>query len=106
MKIYFDIDNEGFLNGWGSTRSSESEFSLTLENNHEFFKSDVYSWKYVDGEIFFDEEKNIKVTEQYEKEKNKLSVDDLNTLALFELAQEIEMLRQENQRLIKGGVKE
>jgi len=102
VTIYINIDERHFVTGWGSTYS-ENSHKLVLEKNHDFFSSDIHCWEYVDGELRFDEEEKNRLLDEFEKEQNKLSADELNTLALFELAQEIEALRIENQEL-RGGV--
>lgn len=99
VKVYIGLDDDNYVNGWGSLRSSEEDIKLALGEDHSFFSSDIYCWKYADGDLIFDEERKQHLIEQYEKENTKLSADDLNTLALFELAQEIEALRIENKRL-------
>ena len=102
VTIYIYINENFYVTGWGSTYS-ENSHKLELEETHDFFSSDIHFWKYVDGELRFDEEEKNRLLDEFEKEQNKLSADELNTLALFELAQEIEALRIENQEL-RGGV--
>ena len=69
--IYITINENGYVNGWGSTRSTENDIELELDENHEFFKTDYQCWKYVDGELVFDEEKQKQLIEEYEREQNK-----------------------------------
>ena len=57
----------------GSTRSTENDIELELDNDHEFFKTDYQCWKYVDGELVFDEEKQRQLIEAYKREQNKPS---------------------------------
>ena len=85
MKIYFTLDDDGYVNGWGSTRSTENDIELDLDDNHEFFKTDFQCWKYVDGELVFDEEKQQQLIEEYEREQNKPSETDMLALAIMEL---------------------
>ena len=56
---------------FGSTRSTENDIELELEEDHEFFKSDYQCWKYENGELVFDEEKQQQLIEAYEREQNK-----------------------------------
>lgn len=95
MIIYLSVVG-GYVDFWGTTRSSDNDVKVNLDKNHDFFNTDCHAWKYIDGELIFDEEKEQELIVQHEKEQNKLTVDDLNTLAIFELAQQIEEL--------KGGV--
>lgn len=85
MKIYFTVDDDGYVNGWGSTRSTENDIELVLDDNHEFFKTDHQCWKYENGELVFDEEKRQRLIEEYEREKNKPSELDMLALAVMEL---------------------
>ena len=73
MKIYFTLDDDGYVNGWGSTRSTEKDIEIELDDTHEFFKTDFACWKYEDGELVFDEERQQKLIEEYEREQNKPS---------------------------------
>lgn len=72
---------------FGSTRSTENDIELELDNDHEFFKTDYQCWKYVDGELVFDEEKQKQLIEEYEREQNKPSELDMLALAVMELGQ-------------------
>ena len=72
MIIYITL-KDGYVDGWGNTRSSDSDIEIELDDNHEFFKTDYQCWKYEDGELIFDEEKQKQLTEEYEREQNKPS---------------------------------
>jgi len=69
--IYITLNENGYVNGWGSTRSTENDIELELDENHEFFKTDYQCWKYENGELVFDEEKQQRLIEEYEREQNK-----------------------------------
>ena len=72
MKIYFTVDDKGYLNGWGSTPSYvEGENELDIEDDHDIFTSDSSCWKYENGKLVFDEERQQQLIEEYEREKNK-----------------------------------
>lgn len=86
MIIYITL-NDGYVDGWGSTRSSDNDIEIELDDNHEFFKTDHQCWKYEDGELVFDEERQQKLIEEYEREKNKPSELDTLALAIMELGQ-------------------
>src|SRR5690554_702896 len=72
MKIYFTLDDDGYVNGWGSTSSHiDNEIEVDLDENHEFFKTDFACWKYENGELVFDGERQQKLIAEYEQEQNK-----------------------------------
>lgn len=72
---------------FGSTRSTENDIELELEDDHEFFKSDYQCWKYENGELIFDKEKQKQLIEEYEQEQNKPSQLDMLAFAVMELAE-------------------
>ena len=72
MKVYLYI-NDGYVNGWSSTRSSDKDIEIELDDNHDFFKTDHQCWRYENGELVFDEEKRQRLIEEYEREQNKPS---------------------------------
>ena len=73
MIVYIALDENSYVNGWGSTRSSDNDIEIELDDTHEFFKTDFSCWKYEDGELIFDEERQQKLIEEYEREQNKPS---------------------------------
>ena len=85
MIVYITLDENGYVNGWSSTRSTENDIEIELDDNHEFFKTDHQCWKYENGELVFDEEKRQRLIEEYEREKNKPSELDMLALAVMEL---------------------
>lgn len=85
--IYISLDENGYVDGWGSTRSTENDIELDLDDNHEFFKTDHQCWKYVDDELVFDEERQQQLIEEYEREKNKPSETDILAMAVMDLAE-------------------
>lgn len=73
MIVYIALDENSYVDGWGSTRSSENDIEIELDDNHEFFKTDFACWKYEDDELVFDEEKQKQLIGEYEREKNRPS---------------------------------
>jgi len=74
LKIYITLDKNGYVDGWGSTSSHvDDEVEIELDDTHEFFKTDFSCWKYENGELVFDEEKQKQLIEEYEREKNRPS---------------------------------
>lgn len=86
MIIFIDTDENGYVDGWGSTRSNEDEIEMDLDKEHEFFNSDTSCWKYENGDLVFDEEKKQKLVKEREKEESKPSKSEINEMALLELA--------------------
>lgn len=94
MVIYFTLDDSGYVNAYGSTSSKvEGEYSIELASNHEFFQQDPFTFKFVDDDLVQDKEYAQQRKKEKEQEENKLSVSDMNTLAIFELAQQIEDMK-------------
>lgn len=91
MKIYFTVDEDGFLNnGYSSTPSyDDGEISLEIDKGHELFEygRSSYAFKYVDGELIFNEERQQQLIEEYEREKNKPSETDVLAMAVMDLAE-------------------
>ena len=71
MIVYITLDENGYVNGWGSTRSSDSDIEIELDDNHEFFKTDFSCWKYENGELIFDEERQQQFINERLQEENK-----------------------------------
>ena len=71
MIVYIALDENSYVDGWGSTRSSDDDIEIELDDNHEFFKTDFACWKYEDDELVFDEEKRDRLIAEREAEENK-----------------------------------
>ncbi|MDY0396763.1 hypothetical protein RWE15_23805 [Virgibacillus halophilus] len=69
VKIYFESDDKGYVDGWGSTRSKDDEVELEIDMGHDFFESDSHAWKYVEGNLIFDEERNKELLEENDKKE-------------------------------------
>jgi len=69
--VYIALDENSYVDGWGSTRSSDDDIEIELDDNHEFFKTDFACWKYEDDELVFDEEKRDRLIAEREAEENK-----------------------------------
>lgn len=83
MIIYITL-KDGYVDGWGSARSSDSDIEIELDDNHDFFKTDFSCWKYENGELVFDEERRQQLIEEYEREQNKPT--ELERLEVLEKA--------------------
>jgi len=91
MKVYFTVDENGFVNnGWSSTPSfAEGEIELELDKDHEFFQegNDCYAFRYVNGQLIKDEERQKQLIEKRKREENKPSQLDMLALAVMELTE-------------------
>ena len=96
MIIFIDSDENGYVDGWGSTRSSENDIELKIDEDHEFFKTDIHVWKYEDGDLVFDEDKKKKLVKEREQEESKPLKSEVNEMALLELAGMIAELKGGN----------
>lgn len=66
MIVYITLDENGYVSGWGSTSSRvDKEIEIDLDENHDFFKTDFACWKYENGELVFDEEKQKQLIEKH-----------------------------------------
>lgn len=90
MVIYVDLDSDGYVFGWGSTRGSISETRLELHKDHELFNSNIRAWKYSDGKLVFYEEGSKQLEKVAEEEADKPNAEGIISLAILELAEEIE----------------
>lgn len=86
-KIYFVIDEEGYIRGGYSESEliGENVLSIEVNENHEIFSNDAEIFRYVDGQLIKDEDRQCKLIEEHENHINKPS--------------EIELLRRENEML-------
>ncbi len=57
MKIYVLVDTEGNIQGWGSTRSMDSEVEIEITDNHEFLYGNPRMYVYQNGEIIKNDSK-------------------------------------------------
>lgn len=92
--VYFVIDSDGYIDGGISYSPLEDAIKLELPKDHEIFKTDSTIFKYVDGELVKDEEKQQKLIEENEKKSSKPSAEDMNALAILELAEKFETLKE------------
>lgn len=84
MVVYINLDVDGYLTGWSSTRSNVDDIVVSLSRNHEAL-SNPEIFKYIDGELVKDEGKQRELIKEREENENKPS--------------ELEQLRKENDEL-------
>lgn len=58
--IYVEVNDEGYVEGWGSNLSGNSNIhSVTIEDNDQFFYKNSLNFKYSNGSLVFDEDKEL-----------------------------------------------
>lgn len=96
VKIYFLLNQDGFLlDGYSFNPSnSDEEVFIEVDKQHEvLINPDVF--KYVDGELIKDEERQQQLNEKREKEEQKISKEERNEMAMLELANLVAELKGE-----------
>ena len=56
MVIYISINQDNYVEGWGSTRGNESDIEIDLPEDHDFFNSflSTQSYKFENGVLIKD----------------------------------------------------
>lgn len=93
MKIYFFLENNGYVYGGISYRPMKNAIEADVPEDHEIFSSDSNAFKYKDGELIKDEERRKRLKENAEKDRNKLTDVEMNEQALLELANIVSQLK-------------
>lgn len=83
MVVFLEVGEDDYVISWGS---DGGDVSIELEEDHDFFTTDVRAWKYVDGDLVFDEEKQQQIAGEYEREQSKPTEIERLEDALLELA--------------------
>lgn len=89
MKIYFNL-TDGYLDGWSSSPDG-NEHHAKVESDHEVL-SNPEIFKFEDGKLIKDEERQKELREENEKYKSKLSDKQKTETALADLAKKISEL--------------
>lgn len=95
MKIYVNIDDENRLQGWGSTRGSEFDIELHVDENHEVLRN-PFIFKYENGELIKDVEYQQQLIREREERNNQPTFE--------ELKERIELMQAALEYLILGGM--
>lgn len=86
MVIYFKLKN-GYLEGYGSTpNNEEGEIKLEISDDHEVLRNPEI-FKYENGELIKDEERQKQLIEESNVSENRLTDDEVNAIALMELTE-------------------
>ncbi len=88
ITIYFNLDNQGYVDGF-STTECVSEHKINVSESHDVL-SNPFIYKLVDGELVKDEERQRVIIEENEKQRNQPTLEELNALAILELAEKLE----------------
>lgn len=83
VKIYFNL-KDGYLDGASSTQPGH-KYSVEIEKDHEVLHNPEV-FKFVNGELIKDEERQRQLIEEHEKDRAKLSKEEINEMAILELA--------------------
>src|SRR5699024_1305072 len=85
MVVYISVDSDNYLTGWSSTRSNDDDKEINVYRNHEALQNPEV-FKYVDGELIKDEERQQELIAEREENESKPSEAKRNELAIMELA--------------------
>src|SRR5699024_6480502 len=93
MVIYINLDDDNYLTGWGSTQSN-CNIKIYIPDEETLSNPEIF--KYEDGELIKDEEKQKEIIKEREEEKNAPSkIDELiesdkkNALATIDLSERV-----------------
>ncbi len=86
--IYFNLDKGGYVDGY-STTECDTEHHMNVKEDHEVL-SNPYIFKLIGGELIKDKEKQKAIIEENEKQRNQPKLEELNALAILELAEKLE----------------
>src|SRR5699024_12644873 len=91
MVIYINLDDDNYLTGWGSTQSNGN---IKIYISDEEVLSNPEIFKYEDGELIKDEEKQKELIKEREEEENApskidelIESDNTNALATMDLSE-------------------
>ncbi|GGJ62086.1 hypothetical protein [Virgibacillus salexigens] len=93
MEVYFSLDQDGYVTGMSSSSFSDNEVLLDLEESHPIFTDEIYAYQYhqgIDGgELVLDGAVKQEIIEEEEKKQQTPTDEELNAIALMELAQKV-----------------
>ena len=74
MKVFFNVGQDNRINGWASTRGSDSDIELDLAEDHEAIRN-PYVFRYENGELIKDAEWQEVQIQKQQSHKNAPSKD-------------------------------
>ncbi|WP_337970326.1 hypothetical protein [Virgibacillus salexigens] len=94
MKMYFSLDESGYVTGMSSSSFRiDNEVQLDLEEDHPIFTNDIRAFKYHEGvdsnELIIDEEVKQRLIEEGKQEEQKPTDEEMNAIAILELGKMI-----------------
>lgn len=82
MVVFISLGSDNYLTGWSSARSSDEDIEINVYRNHEALQNPEV-FKYVDGELIKDEERQQElIAEREENESKPSEVERLETALL------------------------
>lgn len=87
VTIYFNLDEDGFVNGY-STTECESDHKINVVEGHEVLNN-PYIFKLENGSLVKGENQQEHLERESERQENKLTREQLNSIAIAELAEAI-----------------
>ncbi len=88
LTIYFNLDEKGYVDGYSTTECA-SDHKINVSESHDVL-SNPFIYKLVDGELIKDEERQKAIIEEDLKQRNQPTLEELNALAILELAEKLE----------------
>src|SRR5699024_1841732 len=94
MVIYINLDDDNYLTGWGSTQSN-CNIKIYIPDEEVLSNPEIF--KYEDGELIKDEEKQKELIKEREEEEEKetskidelIETDNTNALATMDLSERV-----------------
>lgn len=83
-KVYFLTNESGLLQGISSTRGSEQDQELYVENDHEVL-TNPFIFRFTDGKLIKDVEYQKRLVAEAEEARNKPTDEEMNAIALMQL---------------------
>lgn len=81
MVIYIDLDDNGYLSFWSSTRSNENDIQLDVPRKHEaLYNPEIF--KYENGELIKDEERQQQLIDEAREKENQPSSLEIESMIL------------------------
>lgn len=85
MKVYLKLDDAGYVRCW-SSNYSDDDTKIDIDKDHEMLRNPEI-FKYEDGELIKDEERQKQLIEEFNASENRLTDDEVNAIALMELTE-------------------
>ncbi|MGX9931946.1 hypothetical protein ACW0KB_11975 [Virgibacillus salarius] len=87
--IHFLVDDNNYVSGGISYGKMEDAIKLEVTDDHPILTDNANVYKYENGELVADEEYRQKIIDEKQEKENEPSDEELNAIALMELAQKV-----------------